>query len=299
MSAQPAVALVPSRAAEDVAELVAAGVARLCRPFFGDALRALILTGSMARGEATVVRRGGEWRVWGDAEFLVVLDARHRLPRRHALDALGARCESWLRTQGCRCAVSLGAAHPSYLRRLPPHIFGYELRAAGRVIAGAAEILQLIPPSCPESLPWLDAWHLLSNRIVEQLDCIAAAHAAPSPPPPALAYATVKLWLDVATSYLVFANRYAPSYRQRSARLAELAALPTPPPAPWPLPEIARQVECCTDWKLEGSEAWADRDWDWWREAVQAAARLWHWELAQLAGPPAARGGQPAWRRWA
>ena len=55
---------------------------RYFRDRYGGDLRALILTGSMARGEETIVERDGVQRVLGDAEFLLIFhdSARRTIP---------------------------------------------------------------------------------------------------------------------------------------------------------------------------------------------------------------------------
>lgn len=266
---------------DSIAELIGRGVALHCERQWGSALQALLLTGSLARGEATLSRQGRCCRVIGDAEFLAIFDPKAGLPSRPALDEVATAAEFWLQARGCRCAVAIGAAHPRYLRRLPPHIFGFELRQWGRVVLGDAAILSLIPTCDPRALPAEDAWCLLSNRIVEHLGQLAVSAWSGQTPPPELAYSTVKLGIDMATSYLVFAGAYAPSYRERATRLAAMAGAGPCLRAPVPLSALTRLVTQCTDLKL-GHADLMDLDWRFWRSVVEAATGLWSWELARM-----------------
>ena len=54
--------------------------AELCARDYGPSLRAVVLTGSLARDEATWVRDGAGRRLLGDAEFLLVFEQRVALP---------------------------------------------------------------------------------------------------------------------------------------------------------------------------------------------------------------------------
>lgn len=266
---------------ESVAELIGRGVALCCERQWGSGLQALFLTGSLARGEATLSREGRCCRVIGDAEFLAIFYAKTGLPSRPALDEVAMAAEFWLQARGCRCAVTISAAHPRYLRRLPPHIFGYELRRWGRAVLGDAAILSLIPACDPRALPAEDAWGLLSNRIVEHLGQLAACAWTGHTLPPDLAYSTVKLGVDMATSYLVFAGAYAPSYRERATRLAAMAGAGPRLRAPVPLSALSRLVTQCTDLKL-GRADLTGLDWGFWRSVVEAATSMWPWELGRI-----------------
>ena len=44
-----------------------------CSTAFGNRVVSLIVTGSAARGEATIVNSGNGWKLLGDAEFLLVV----------------------------------------------------------------------------------------------------------------------------------------------------------------------------------------------------------------------------------
>ena len=52
---------------------------RLCVAALGAKAGAVVLTGSMSRGEATLKRDGVGWRALGDATFLVIFDVPVRL----------------------------------------------------------------------------------------------------------------------------------------------------------------------------------------------------------------------------
>jgi hypothetical protein len=266
--------------------------ARRCVEQFGGALRAIVLTGSLARDEATFAEHPGGWGVLGDAEFLLIFHEGTPLPSPGAVHEVRAAAERGLERRGLRCTISLHAGHPRYLRGLRPHIFTYELRACGQVIAGDPEILSLVPSFAASEISREDAWRLLCNRMIEVLEAIADQARTPAPILSDLRYKILKLYLDMATSYLVFAGAYAPTYGARAEALAALsmAAGPGDKP-PFPLSPFAERVTACTRFKLGASDSGdaaslqaPEGTLRVLSEAVLCTERLWRWELLHLTG---------------
>jgi hypothetical protein len=164
------------------------------------------------------------------------------------------------------------------------------LRACGRVVWGDSSILSLIPAFSTVDIPLEDAWCLLANRMLEHLEAAAATDTRAASVPEGLRYRTTKLYLDMATSLLVFAGSYAPTYRERRRRLEILAhTAGTDQGWPFPLRPFSQQVNLSTGLKLE--DVWeesAAAGWDLWRQGLQYARLLWRWELARLAQPRSA-----------
>ena len=193
---------------------------------YGAGLQALVLTGSMARNEATTVEIDGVRRVLGDAEFLLIFrDSASRLPGNGELSADCARIEAALRDLGIACAIGANRAYPDYLRRMKPHIFGYELKTCGQVLLGDADILSMIPSFSAKDIPCEDGWQLLMNRLIELLKPAAQAPSGTGPLPRDLHYRTVKLYLDMAASLLIFNGSFEAGYRGRCHRLQEIAKI--------------------------------------------------------------------------
>lgn len=253
------------------------------RAAFGNRMIALILTGSAARGEATIVNSGHGWDVLGDAEFLAVLEPVPETKASARADTVMHESMQKLRALGIRVTVDLGLVDPPYLKGLPPHIFSHELRSCGKVVFGDPSVLRLIPRFSARDILCEDAWRLLCNRMIEQLRFVRDLEDLDSHITDELHYATVKLFLDMATSYLVFAESYAPSYCDRAKRLDALADDPCGE-TPFPLRKFATRVEECTAWKLSGDEQDANSRLKLWREAISYMRRLWRWELIQLTG---------------
>jgi hypothetical protein len=249
-----------------------------------EGLRAIILTGSMARSEETYIHQNNGVRVMGDAEFVLVFRDRISVPAAEKMARTRGRIEKSLVAQGIFCAVGLSAVPPSFLAEAQPHVFAYELRTCGKVIWGEPKVLELMPAFQPSDIPLEDAWRLLQNRMVEMLQFPDTFEGCRAALPAETHYRTVKLYLDMATSFLLFAGAYAPTYRERVERLRELAQGKGKEDWPFPLEGFVQAVAACTAWKLGGESAPASRDGNFWLDAVACARRLWRWELARLTG---------------
>lgn len=208
-----------------VAAAIAHCVQCLCERL-GRQLIGVVLTGSFARGEGTVVPVDGHLRVLGDIEFLVILprgrDARALRP---ALAGWSRQASRTLGEQGLRVDVEFGPAEESYLRRRArPSIFVHELRTHGRVVWGPPDLLARIPPFSAADIPREDAVHLVFNRAIEQLEAWDRLDALGDEALLDVAYQRLKLRLDLAGSALAFAGRHVSSYAQRPRAFAALLA---------------------------------------------------------------------------
>ena len=281
-------------------ERIADETVRACAAEFGSGLQAVILTGSLARDEATWVQEAAGWRLLGDAEFLLVFEQRAALPPPPAFESLAQDIHGVLGRDGIHGRVQLAPVYPKYFRRLRPHIFAHELRACGRVVWGDASMLALIPGFSPADIPLEDGWRLLANRMIEHLEATAGIEACAGNVPEGLRYRTVKLYLDMATSLLVFAGSYAPAYRERQRRLRILADAPGADNRwPFALGPFTELVGASTDLKVNGD--WRESGalgWDFWRQGLRYARLLWRWELARLANGRQAAADRELMRNW-
>jgi hypothetical protein len=266
-------------------ERVAQETAGKCARHFGSALRAVVLTGSLARGEGSLSSDGTPGKLASDAEFVVILHDRAPLPKSSDTTRLSGEIESQLATGGAQCHISLSCTHDDFLRKMRPHIFAYELKTCGKVLFGEQNILSLIPVFSPTDIPLEDGWRLLSNRMIEMVEGLCEARSVGrGPVPHDVFYRAIKLNLDTATSLLIFAGNYAPSYRQRSRNITDLARNGTDATGlPFSLKQVALLTAGCTDWKLLRNTALGDAvDWQWIAIACRNALLLWEWELRKM-----------------
>jgi hypothetical protein len=247
-------------------------------------LDAIILTGSVARDEASIANDDGMTTVRGDAEFLLVFRASARVPAAAAAERIAKLVEARLADRNLRCRVGLSPVSTSFLEEMLPHIFGYELRTCGRVVWGDQEALARVPAFEAAKIPFDDAVRLLCNRMIELLELVAVSGLRSKE----VQYATVKLYLDMATSFLVFAGAYRPTYHERVAELQQLATSAPAADAPFSLPEFAEAVAHCTNLKLSsafsssGFAADCEESQRMLLEGVRLAHLLWRWELTRM-----------------
>lgn len=256
-------------------------IAAACASVYAGRLRAVVLTGSLARNETSFLREGERWKLLSDADCLLVFATRVAHPPASELDELASKIERGLVQSGVLIHISICAVGPAYFESLAPTSFSYELRACGEVIWGDSGILELVPHWTASDLSLEDAWWTLCNRIIELLVCFETAVLPIDQVDAAAEYATVKLYLDMATSYLIFVRQYLPTYTARAQRLRELANGAAS--VPFPLNEFARCVSQATERKLSG-QPWSGASWAFVEEAVRYAHCLWSWEMERLTG---------------
>ena len=252
-------------------------------------VEAILLTGSAARGEASVLYHDHHYRLLGDIEFLVVVQPLHNWPllRRRTLDL--SRQATWKLGKGGQAAcIEYGPAGLKYLRRtIRPSMFAYDLRMHGRVVWGRQDILSEIPPFEVTDIPAEDAINLLMNRLIETMMWQRRHLHANTRDTMNRAYHAVKVTLDQAGSVLAFTGRYVSSYAKRAQgfrdvlqHTAELWT--TQPQAEQFLSALDHAVHC----KLEPTLArlaaclrpGAQLQQETWGRA------LWVWEVSQLCG---------------
>jgi hypothetical protein len=269
-----------------------------------DELVALVLTGSFARGEGSVMSAGGRPRVLGDIEFLAVLRTEIAFHR------LRAKFPGWSReaSEHVRDLVDVdlefGPVEVSYLaRRARPSIFVHDLIRHGKVVWGPPDILEAVPPFVASDIPREDALFLVFNRAIEQLEAYDRASELDGTALWEIAYQRVKLVLDLAGSALAFTGRHEASYAARPRAFREL--LLTAPGLARRLPAgFTEELERAAHLKILPGDGTgvlpahlpvdAQRLWvrDRIAAGVPAAIAVLRWELGELLGvePPTGAG---------
>ena len=191
---------------DQVREVIPAVVVHVCRDRLGSRIRSLVLTGSLARGEETLLGTAKGWTLLGDGDFLAVSD--HRGVTDEDCAGVCRESELSLAQQGIVAHIGIGLVRSHYFGRLRPSIFAYELRQFGRVVTGDDRILCAIPAFAAGKIPLADAYRLLGNRMIEQLEALVLPASPPGKLPDEAQYAIAKLYLDTATSLLVFVGAY-------------------------------------------------------------------------------------------
>jgi hypothetical protein len=277
-----------------VAEVVSVALDR-----FQSQIWAIVLTGSMARGEASFVPTPAGWNTLGDCEMVLVFKSKEPLPSLSQMADIQREIELRLQQLCIVCPIGLSPVHSTYLLNLVPSIYGYELRRCGRVVWGDTSVLTLIPDFSSRDIPREDALSMICNRMIEHLmvDCGYSEHNLSCR---AVAdYATVKLCLDLATSYLIFAGEFVQTYGERSSRLLQLAEqIPPKGSVPFPLGPFAGLVQRLTFWKLSSAFEKLSIEPLLMSRVRDYARRLWRWELRLLTGDRQILPDQDLMRRW-
>lgn len=185
-------------------------------------IEAIILTGSLARLEATLLVELPFLRLLGDVECLVIVKDKVQVGgARKRLSALAESASLEFAHEGFEAKCDLVPAHVNYLTdAIRPSIFAYDLKAHGKVVFGDPTILHKVKDFPVSAIPREDAVRLTMNRLVE-LFIMAGGTAAD---PLATAYHFVKVMLDLAGSLQAFEGCYISSYADRASRFEEFAA---------------------------------------------------------------------------
>lgn len=293
---KPAPAAAPGCAAAVLAE-----VSRQVRDGY-PAAKALIVTGSTARDEATILYGSSAARWLSDVEAMVVVpDAMAPSEEDGNLARVARQAMEELERRGVRVTVELKAVRGRLFPQLKPLLFSYELRQHGRQMFGDCDYLSRIPPFTWRDIPREDAWRLLSNRMVEWLEF---QYEQPGMEVEAAFYVLVKLYLDLITSLSLVAGRYTDRYATRSAAVPEMAAWLDGRVRGLDAGKMAEAASLCAEYKLNpgaGRFAWLSRGtspggvrellngagYGWMYDDLFAfLSAVWEWELSEIAGRP-------------
>lgn len=257
-------------------------------------LDAVILTGSLARGEGSVVLSENRVRLMGDIEFIVILRGPFDWgPSRRKFDLLSRMATEEIGKSGSLAKIEYQPAGVNYLRRnIQPSIFANELSRYGKVVFGRTDILTEIRPFCTEKIPKEDALNLLMNRFIE-LKLLGEVQRITDGDAETHNYQFVKTILDMAGSALAFSAQHVPLYAERKEAFQRL--LLSHPELRVTIPSLEtfqKEVERATHCKLAPTaELLNQRDGLKRRvlTTLEWAKAFWLWEMRQLVDCPTAQ----------
>ena len=248
-----------------------------------------VLTGSMARGEASVIQTEEGYESLSDMEFLVT----HAQPinlssifKRLGEFEVGAN--ERVRKAGFRCKIEFTYAVQRFFETVRPSIFSYELKEHGKVIHGLSNPLSLMRDFSANNIPQIDAFYLLCNRILEQLDGIRRYFVDDNfRDVIKFRYSILKLYVDLATSILIFLGGYSSTYEGRRVAMLSMDWAKTND-----VPNRKFLVDKVNHWtnvklsptydtmQLMQHDAVIEE----WVELARIALSIWLWELEQFMG---------------
>jgi hypothetical protein len=274
----------PAQAREAEAKFrVGDAVRRWCFQSLGPKLDAVILTGSMARNEATWRATQSHVEFLSDAEFILILKPHSELPSQETVTLICSAAEDELRNLGVLCKISVSAAHVAYLSKLGETIFGCELLECGEVLYGDAGILAFPRRRKTPRVSEEDGWRLLANRTVELLEIVPELSEGTAPLSDAAQYRLTKLYCDMATSLLVFKREFVTGYQARYEKLRHLRQHGSLADMPFDVDWFTEMVRRCTSYKItqawSGVSPFSSRDSV--AQVIAMLRALWAWELSQ------------------
>ena len=190
----------------------------LSRKHVGPQLRAVVLGGSLARGEGVVLRKGTEEFLVSDIDLYLVVDGNSMNGSREAREAL---LSSSTDVSFFRAPLDLGIIHPGWFQQLGPTIPAHQLAFGHRVLYASDRDFAPEFPSVSEEGPWSidgnDALRLLMNRFAEAL----LLHQHPLDDPFVL-YHRWKTYLDAPLAWLASRGMYHPQRSEQRRRLEKI-----------------------------------------------------------------------------
>lgn len=263
---------------------------------------AIALTGSFARNEGSVLLAGDQVTVLGDIEFMVFFRSGVDLPQQQlVLNQHAQTFRSQLTEKKVECELEFSAVTPEYLRTLRPQIFGYELLSHGKTVWGKKEVLAQAPRFPAKKIPRFDAWRMLNNRLLEQLQWADVIRQGNRAQLLRVFYQLLKCHIDIGTTLLVFAGMYENTYAARALALRNWATRLIGEDGLSFIPLLANRVADCTAFKLspnltnhplgvhldtEDAEILREDVRRVSTELVPLALSAWRWEAAKLSGLP-------------
>ena len=250
----------------------------------------VLLTGSFARGEGTVIpqpRTNSRWL--SDVECLVVV--RGGIISKQEIDRSLRQIERESNSDCGNAArgikVELRAILPEGMLRLRPTIFTQELCEHSKLLWGdPAAIPVPHAPASGASISRHDAFRLLNNRIIEQI-AVRSEYSDGTSDSIAVAYSLAKFWIDLGTSLSVFLGCYRPGYQSRQKPVEDaLLAHPEILGAEMSGQMISRFRNAMAQKLGQSGFPTGDLAGEF-SEAVQIARAMWNWESQQLSGTSA------------
>jgi hypothetical protein len=247
----------------------------------------VLLTGSFARGEGTVIPRPRIKSRWlSDVECLVVIRggivSKQEIDRSLRQIELESNSDCGNAARGIK--VELRAILPEGMLRLRPTIFTQELCEHSKLLWGdPAAIPVPHEPALGEAISKHDAFRLLNNRIVEQI-AVRSEYSDRTGDSTAVAYSLVKFWIDLGTSLSVFLGCYRPGYQSRQKPVED--ALRAHPEILGPEMSgrlISRFHDAMAQKLCQTGFPSGDLACEF-SEAVEIARATWNWESGQLSG---------------
>jgi hypothetical protein len=253
----------------------------------------VLLTGSFARGEGTVIPHPRTRSRWlSDVECLVVVRggivSKREIQRSMRQIELDANSDCSNVARGIK--VELRAILTEGMVRLPPAIFSRELCEHAKLLWGDPAAIPAPRVSADAAaMSRYDAFRLLNNRIIEQI-AVRSEHADRTSDSTAIAYSLAKFWIDLGTSLSIFLGCYRPGYRSRQKPVEDALRSHHEILGAEMNGRLISRFRNAMAQKLGQAEFSSGDLAGQFDEAVEIAQATWNWESGQLLGTSRAAG---------
>ncbi|HSG28838.1 MAG TPA: nucleotidyltransferase domain-containing protein [Candidatus Krumholzibacterium sp.] len=181
-----------------------------------DKVKAIILGGSFATGEGTVVFEGEAPVLLSDVDLLVVMDSLPALlevlPRRNDL---GMACEEKMPETTFTGRVDVGAVLAGELPSFARSPGTFVLRTRGQLLYGEESVLDLFPGYDPEDISPRESLTLLENRMASILGDWPVAVPGTGSGLYRFFYRVSRSYTDILTAAAVASKSFVPGYQER------------------------------------------------------------------------------------
>lgn len=185
-------------------------------------VRALILTGSFALDEGSVVFAPSGPVFLSDVDLVLVLSSRETHAAAYRLRCeLGKGCEELFPEAVFSGRIEIGTFLLEELKRLPARPGVFDLRSHGVVLWGDRDVLAQIPAYREEDIDGDEALVLVENRMMSLLKAYPAEDGGVKDLSHAFCYEVARVHTDIATAALCIDRSYRSGYGQRARLLAE------------------------------------------------------------------------------
>lgn len=176
----------------------------------------ILLCGSFATGEGTVVLASGRTLFLSDLDIVVVVNSLgvHQSALSEKRN-IGNRCERLWPGAEFRGKINVGIYYQSELPGLPPNPGVYDLKNRGILFFGEEDVVKLIPNYQSKEITKEEAVRLIENRIVALLGAHRLIDKDDREDRLELLYGISRVYTDILISSMVFAGEYITGYKNR------------------------------------------------------------------------------------
>jgi len=183
-------------------------------------IESLLLVGSTARGEVSILASSDTLDLWSDVEFFIIPQSGQVVNKESLRAAYEDLC-SKLNIKSPFFHIDFAVVPSSRLSRFPQRISVFEAKSNGRVLWGR-DIRGKLPKVTLDSLDYGNTKHLVLIRLTEMLIHIPQRIVAQCASPfeeMVFGYVQVRNALDILTILLPHEGALLPSYRARNNHL--------------------------------------------------------------------------------